>query len=57
MAQDSLTDWIRQDLAAGKVIPGAGVTMNTPLATELLAAAGADFLFQDGYVDASRHGM
>ncbi len=52
-----MTNWIKQDLAAGKVILGAGVTMNTPLAAELLAAAGADVLFQDGYVDAWRHGM
>lgn len=42
-----MTNWIKQDLAAGKLILGAGVTMNTPLAAELLAAAGADFLFLD----------
>ena len=42
-----MTNWIKQDLARGNVVLGAGVTMNTPLAAELLAAAGADFLFLD----------
>jgi 4-hydroxy-2-oxoheptanedioate aldolase len=42
-----MTNWIKQDLAKGSVVLGAGVTMNTPLAAELLAAAGADFLFMD----------
>jgi 4-hydroxy-2-oxoheptanedioate aldolase len=42
-----MTNWIKQDLARGNVVLGAGVTMNTPLAAEFLAAAGADFLFLD----------
>ena len=42
-----MTNWIKQDLARGGLVLGAGVTMDTPLAVELLAAAGADFLFLD----------
>jgi 2-keto-3-deoxy-L-rhamnonate aldolase RhmA len=42
-----MTNWIKQDLAKGSVVLGAGVTMNTPLVAELLAVAGADFLFMD----------
>ena len=42
-----MTNWIKQDLAQGKVVLGMGVTMNTPLVVEFLAEAGTDFLFLD----------
>lgn len=42
-----MTNWIKQELARGKVVLGAGVTMSTPLVAELFAAAGAGFLFLD----------
>jgi 4-hydroxy-2-oxoheptanedioate aldolase len=42
-----MPNWIKEALAQGKPVLGAGVTINTPLVAELLAAAGADFLFID----------
>ncbi len=38
---------IKEDLASGRLVLGAGVTINSPLVAEFLAAAGADFLFLD----------
>ncbi|MCX6622006.1 MAG: aldolase/citrate lyase family protein [Acidobacteria bacterium] len=41
------TNWIKRDVAQGGVVFGAGITINSPLVAEFLAAAGANFLFLD----------
>lgn len=41
------SNWIKREVAQGKPVFGAGLTINSPMVAEFLAASGADFIFLD----------